>query len=39
MDKKPVEAEKHSVALERICGNKACEKRLNLATAIAKYEL
>lgn len=38
MDKKPAEAEKHLAALERICGNKACEEYLDLATAIAKYE-
>jgi Flp pilus assembly protein TadD len=38
MDKKPVEAEKHLVSLEQICGNKTCEEYVDLAQAIAKYK-
>ena len=38
MDKKPDEAEKHLVALEKICGNKTCEEYEDLAKAIAKYK-
>ena len=38
MDKKPVEAEKHLVELEKICGNKTCEEYADLAKAIAQYK-
>lgn len=38
MDKKPVEAEKHLVRLEQICGNKTCEEYADLAKAIAQYK-
>jgi Flp pilus assembly protein TadD len=38
MDKKPAEAEKHLVLLEKICGNKTCEEYADLAAAIAKYK-
>lgn len=38
MDKKPAEAEKHLVELQRICGNKTCEEYRDLANALAKYK-
>ena len=38
MDKKPQEAEKHLVELEKICGNKTCEEYADLAKAIADYK-
>ena len=38
MDKKPVEAEKHLVSLEKICGNKTCEEFVDLQRAIAQYK-
>jgi Tfp pilus assembly protein PilF len=37
MDKKPDEAEKHLVQLEKICGNKTCEEYADLAKALADY--
>lgn len=37
MDKKPVEAEKHLVILESLCGNKTCEEYQDLEKAIADY--
>jgi len=37
MDKKPAEAQKHLVALEKICGNKTCEEYQDLAKSIAAY--
>jgi Flp pilus assembly protein TadD len=37
MDKKPLEAEKLLVALEKICGNKTCEEYQDLAAAILKH--
>ncbi|MDB5872894.1 MAG: hypothetical protein JWQ07_2336 [Ramlibacter sp.] len=37
MDKKPDEAEKHLVELEKICGNKSCEEYTDLAKSIADY--
>ncbi len=39
MDKKPAEAEKHLMALEKICGNKSCEEYTDLAKSIADYKL
>jgi Flp pilus assembly protein TadD len=38
MDKKPAEAEKHLVELEKICGNKSCEEYADLAKSIAEYK-
>ena len=38
MDKKPAEAEKHLVELEKICGNKSCEEYADLSKAIAEYK-
>jgi Flp pilus assembly protein TadD len=38
MDKKPQEAEKHLLALEKICGNTSCEEYADLAKAIADYK-
>ena len=38
MDKKPQEAEKHLVELEKICGNKTCEEYADLAKALADYK-
>jgi Tfp pilus assembly protein PilF len=38
MDGKPAEAEKHLVALEKICGNKTCEEYADLAKALAAYK-
>jgi Tfp pilus assembly protein PilF len=38
MDKKPAEAEKHLVELQRICDNKTCEEYRDLANALAKYK-
>ena len=38
MDKKPQEAEKHLVELEKICGNKTCEEYADLAKAVADYK-
>ena len=37
MDKKPQEAEKHLVELEKLCGNKTCEEYTDLAKALAEY--
>lgn len=37
MDKKPLEAEKLLVALEKLCGNKTCEEYQDLAAAILKH--
>jgi Flp pilus assembly protein TadD len=37
MDKKPEEATKHLMALEKICGNKTCEEYADLARSIADY--
>ena len=37
MDKKPEEADKHLVALEKICGSKTCEEYADLAKSIADY--
>ena len=37
MDKKPAEAGKHLLALERICGNKSCEEYVDLQRSIARY--
>jgi Flp pilus assembly protein TadD len=38
VDKKPVEAEKHLVQLEAICGGKGCEEYQDLAKSIADYK-
>ncbi len=38
MDKKPQEAEKHLLELEKICGNKTCEEYADLARALAEYK-
>ena len=38
MDNKPLEAEKHLAALEKICGNKTCEEYADLSKAIAAYK-
>jgi Flp pilus assembly protein TadD len=38
MDKRPAEAEKHLVELERICGNRDCEEYRDLAKSIADYK-
>lgn len=38
MDRRPAEAEKHLVELERICGNRTCEEYQDLAKAIADYK-
>ncbi len=38
MDKKPQEAEKHLLELEKICGNKTCEEYADLAKALAEYK-
>ena len=38
MDKKPAEAEKHLVELEKICGNKTCEEYADLFKAIADHK-
>ena len=38
MDKKPQEAEKHLLELEKICGNKTCEEYADLAKALADYK-
>jgi Flp pilus assembly protein TadD len=38
MDRKPAEAEKHLVELEKICGNKTCEEYADLAKSIAEYK-
>jgi Flp pilus assembly protein TadD len=38
MDKKPAEAEKHLVELEKLCGNKTCEEYADLAAAMTKYK-
>ncbi len=38
MDKKPQEAEKHLVELEKLCGNKTCEEYADLAKALAEYK-
>ncbi len=37
MDRKPEQAAKHLVALEKICGNRACEEYRDLAAAIAAH--
>ncbi len=37
-DKKPAEAEKHLLELEKICGNKSCEEYADLARSIAEYK-
>lgn len=38
MDKKPQEAEKHLVELEKLCGNKTCEEYADLAKSLADYK-
>lgn len=38
MDKKPAEAEKHLVQLEKICGNKTCEEYVDLAKSLSNYK-
>lgn len=38
LDKRPAEAEKHLVELERICGNRTCEEYQDLAKSIADYK-
>jgi Tfp pilus assembly protein PilF len=38
MDKKPAEAEKHLVELEKICGNRTCEEYADLSKSIAEYK-
>jgi Tfp pilus assembly protein PilF len=37
MDRQPAEAEKHLVALEKLCGNKTCEEYADLVKSIAEY--
>ena len=37
MDRKPLEAEKHLAALEKICGNRQCEEYQDLAQSIAAF--
>ncbi|MCY7307004.1 MAG: hypothetical protein LH632_12825 [Rhodoferax sp.] len=38
MDKKPQEAEKHLIELEKLCGNKTCEEYADLAKSLADYK-
>jgi Flp pilus assembly protein TadD len=38
VDKRPAEAEKHLVELERICGNRDCEEYRDLAKSIADFK-
>jgi Flp pilus assembly protein TadD len=38
LDKRPAEAEKHLVELERLCGNRDCEEYRDLAKSIADYK-
>jgi tetratricopeptide (TPR) repeat protein len=38
MDKKPAEAEKHLVQLEKICGGRLCEQYRDLAKSITEYK-
>ncbi len=38
MDKKPDQAEKHLLELEKVCGNKTCEEYADLSKAIAAYK-
>jgi Flp pilus assembly protein TadD len=38
LDKRPAEAEKHLVELERICGNRDCEEYRDLAKSIADFK-
>ena len=38
LDKRPAEAEKHLVELERLCGNRTCEEYQDLAKSIAEYK-
>lgn len=38
MDRKPLEAEKHLLRLEAICGNRNCEEYADLARAIESYK-
>ena len=38
MEKRPVEAEKHLVELEKICGNKTCAEYADLSKSIAEYK-
>jgi Flp pilus assembly protein TadD len=37
-EKRPQEAEKHLVELEKICGNKTCEEYAELSRAITEYK-
>ena len=38
MDKKPAEAQKHLVILEKLCGNKTCEEYADLAKSLSDYQ-
>jgi Tfp pilus assembly protein PilF len=37
MDKKPDEAEKHLIIIEKLCGNTSCEEYADLAKSLATY--